>query len=71
MQHVPHQRRWYSCTRSHIILPTIIFLFFIFELQSFLEKDNFASKFVKTKKIVKICTIRIFKKMINMLDYAK
>jgi hypothetical protein len=52
----------YSCTHSHIILPTITLYNYLFELQSFLEKDNFASKSTKAKDFVKICLVRIEKK---------
>jgi len=34
----------------------------LFELQSFLKKDNFTSKFAKGKENVKLCIVRIEKK---------
>ncbi len=34
-------------------------------MQSFLKKDNFASKFAKVKEIVKICIIRM--KKVNLV----
>jgi hypothetical protein len=38
-----------------------------FEQQNFLEKDNFASKSIKTKELVRICTIKVEKKSEKML----
>ncbi len=52
LTNVPCQKRWYSCIHS-------------FELQNFLEKDNFVSKFAIIKENVKLCTITFEKNVLQ------
>jgi hypothetical protein len=69
---VPCQRRKYFCIYSHRIMPIVTLFIYFFELQSFLEKDNyFVDKSTTTKENVKLCTITVDKKKFKMLEYPK